>query len=188
MKLLAFLESCPNEAVRVVTEAYTAPDARDLEAFLKSYKANYMKAGWREVLGIIETNEVPAELIAGKFEDIRDSGFPAQVILRPGFTKETVLQTFALGLINVVLHTVLENGYAASDQNPLTLLQMQIDLAAKIWKHVKTRSGNERVITLEEENRLREALASSIIDSEALIAFLKDPQKTGIKPSTGQYI
>lgn len=189
MKLLAFLEVCPDEAVRIITEhRYALLDPKDFEGYQKSFKANYIRAGWREALGIMETNEVPADLIKEKFEDLSNNGLPAEMILPPGFTVDTVLQKFSLGLINVLLHIVLENGGGASRPGELTSLQAQIDLVSKIWKHVKTRSGNERVITLEEESKLREALDSSIIDGEALIVFLKDKDQitSMLKTDPGQ--
>lgn len=189
MKLMAFLEACPDEAVRIITEArYALPDSKDFEMYKKSFGAKYIRAGWREALGIMETNEVPADLVREKLEDLSNNGLPTEMILPPGFTVDTVLQKFSLGLMGVLLHIILENGGGTSGQGELTSLQAQIDFVSKIWKHIKTLPEKERMITSEEERRLHEALDSSIIDCEALIAFLKDPKKIGIKISTGQYI
>jgi hypothetical protein len=196
IKFGEFLQACCDEAIRTVTEAYTVLDPQDEDAYRRFFKSSYMKAEWKGALEIIETGEVPAERVRNKLEDLTNEGLPAQMVLPPGFNKEIVLQKFSLGLVMVLLRLVLENGSSA--QSELTPLQAQIHLVSQVWKHVKARSKDDRKITPEEEKRLHEALDSSIVDSDSLLAFLKEPERistflkdskgvTG-KPSTGQYL
>lgn len=187
MKLNKFLPAFVENLTHGIEQKLGKLSRKDIESIDKFLRSEFMRSDWKKVLDIAETTEDPEKLVANMMEDLENDIIPLPPgTLGPGFNKNIVLRAIAQLLIKqLILKTLMGESTTPMGPPPERNLSLQLSQLANFLKKLLIREKKE--MRQEEEDGIKTWLASSIIDADSLIKYLKSLERAPEKHD-GQYL